>query len=97
MSWCWAPEKGLPAPDAIVYLDLSIEKSMLRGEFGNERYEKEAFQVQVRDNFFKLKEESDVHWEVMDADQTVEALGEQIHEFAAKVVSDIGDKPIAYL
>ncbi len=41
---CAAPDKGLIAPDVVLYLDLSIEESMKRGEFGNERYEKQEFQ-----------------------------------------------------
>ena len=37
IEWCASPDRGLPAPDAVVYLDLSIEKAMLRGQFGEER------------------------------------------------------------
>ena len=32
VNWCWAPETGLPAPDSVIYLDLPIEKAMLRGQ-----------------------------------------------------------------
>jgi len=39
-KWCWEPEVGLLAPDAIIYLDMPIEDAAKRGEFGGERYEK---------------------------------------------------------
>ena len=35
-----APDQGLPAPDTVVFLDLSIEQAQKRGGFGEERYEK---------------------------------------------------------
>ena len=35
-----APDKGLPAPDAVIYLAMSPEAASLRGGYGNERYEK---------------------------------------------------------
>ena len=67
------------------------------GEFGNERYEKEAFQIKVRDNFLKMRKESNVHWEVIDADQTLEAVEAQVQQFATKVVAESSAKPIQYL
>ena len=39
-KWCWEPEVGLLAPDAVIYLDMPIEDAAKRGEFGGERYEK---------------------------------------------------------
>ena len=35
-----APDRGLPAPDAVIYLELSVEDAMARGGFGGERYER---------------------------------------------------------
>jgi len=34
-----APERGLLRPDALLYLNMPIEKAMERGGFGEERYE----------------------------------------------------------
>jgi dTMP kinase len=31
IDWCKAPDKGLPAPDAVIFLDLSQEESEKRG------------------------------------------------------------------
>lgn len=35
-----APDRGLPAPDAVIYLHLSPEAAAQRGGYGGERYEK---------------------------------------------------------
>ena len=35
-----APDRGLPAQDAVIYLELSVEDAMARGGFGEERYER---------------------------------------------------------
>lgn len=35
-----APDKGLPAPDAVIFLAMTPEAAALRGGYGNERYEK---------------------------------------------------------
>ena len=60
MEWCASPDRGLPAPDAVLYLELSVEKAMLRGEFGAERYEKEEFQRKVGENFKVLMAKDNV-------------------------------------
>jgi len=44
-QWCMAPDVGLPAPDAVFFLDLSVEAAAARGGYGEERYEKADFQV----------------------------------------------------
>jgi dTMP kinase len=38
LEWCKNPDRGLPAPDAIIYLDMPIEEAAKRGDFGEERY-----------------------------------------------------------
>lgn len=47
VSWSQAPDKGLPAPDVVLYLDLPLEVAEQRGGFGQERYEKREMQQQV--------------------------------------------------
>lgn len=47
-DWCRAPDAGLPAPDAVVFLSLSAEAAAARGGYGEERYERAAFQQEVR-------------------------------------------------
>lgn len=47
-AWCEAQETGLPAPDAVLYLALSLDEAAARGGFGEERYEKRELQAKVR-------------------------------------------------
>ena len=54
MAWCKRSDAGLPRPDLVLYLTLSAEQSRSRGGYGQERYEKEAFQEVVKENFNKL-------------------------------------------
>lgn len=46
-GWCEAQEVGLPAPDAVFYLSLSLDEAAGRGGFGEERYEKRDMQEKV--------------------------------------------------
>ena len=97
VDWCFAPEKGLPAPDAIVYLDLPVEKAMQRGQFGEERYEKEEFQKVVRDNFFEMMKQQPELWTKIDADQSIEDVEKEIHTVVEKALEEAAAKPIGYL
>ena len=36
-EWCKQPERGLPKPDLVCFLDVSPEEAAKRGGFGNER------------------------------------------------------------
>jgi dTMP kinase len=55
VGWCAAPDAGLPMPDVLLFMDLPPEKAAARGGFGEERYEKPAFQAAVRAVFEELK------------------------------------------
>jgi hypothetical protein len=70
---------GLPAPDVVYFLDLAVEEAMKRGQFGEERYEKEAMQRAVRSNFHRLRQSN---WKVVDARQSVE----EMHQFLCVVL-----------
>lgn len=65
VDWCKAPDAGLPAPDVVVYLDLSFEAAARRGEFGAERYENEKMQRAAADMFVKMRTPA---WKIVDAD-----------------------------
>jgi len=32
LEWCKTPDRGLPAPDVVLYLKLAVEDAMKRGE-----------------------------------------------------------------
>ena len=62
MMWCKNPDRGLPSPDLVFFLDISIKNAMQRGSFGQERYEKVEFQEQVAKVYENLKEKD---WKVI--------------------------------
>ncbi len=57
-EWCWAPERGLPAPDVVIFLELSAAAAQARGGYGDELYEKVEFQSKVAAAFKSLRTDS---------------------------------------
>lgn len=82
-QWCRSPDTGLPAPDAVFFLNLSPEAAAARGGYGEERYEKAAFQKAVIKQFESLRTPD---WRWIDADQTVEALQNELRREVIEVV-----------
>ncbi|KAK0457395.1 thymidylate kinase-domain-containing protein [Desarmillaria tabescens] len=66
-EWCRSPDVGLPAPDLVVFLDITPEKARERGGYGNERYEKEEMQQRVREQYKRIESENVVRWATIDA------------------------------
>eukprot|EP00611_Tribonema_gayanum_P019618 TRINITY_DN3432_c0_g1_i4.p2 TRINITY_DN3432_c0_g1~~TRINITY_DN3432_c0_g1_i4.p2 ORF type:complete len:229 (-),score=62.38 TRINITY_DN3432_c0_g1_i4:257-943(-) len=99
VDWCKAPDKGLPAPDVVIYLDLAVEAAMERGQFGEERYEKADFQRRVRDNFMALKAADGERWAVVDAAASRDDVAAAVHAAAAKAIADVKEagRPIQKL
>lgn len=92
MRWCKGADSGLPKPDLVLYLDIPIEAAMKRGEFGAERFEKEAFQRAVSKQFALLMTNSDEEeeWVRIDANVSKEALFEAI---STRVLNLLEEKP----
>lgn len=65
MEWCQGGDVGLPKPDLVVYLELSVECARERGGWGGERYEEEGMQRRVAEVFGKLRQGKE--WRVVDA------------------------------
>ncbi|KAF8159941.1 P-loop containing nucleoside triphosphate hydrolase protein [Crassisporium funariophilum] len=53
-EWCRSPDIGLPAPDMVLFFDITPEKAKERGGYGEERYEKEEMQKRVREFFHRI-------------------------------------------
>ena len=66
LEWCKQPDRGLPKPDPVCFLDVSPEEAKKRGGFGDEVYEKQDFQEKVRKNYDALMED---YWQVITTDQ----------------------------
>lgn len=88
LEWCKAPDRGLPRPDAVLYLDLAVEDAMKRGEFGNEIYEKEDIQRTVKSIYEKELWE-DSYWHRIPANTTQDQLHKSLSDMAMKVIAAI--------
>jgi dTMP kinase len=87
-AWCAAPDAGLPAPDAVFFLELAPEEAARRCGFGEERYETAAMQAAVTEEFAALRAGGGGGaWRAFDAGQGVEALAAEIAAAAAPVVA----------
>lgn len=100
LEWCKNPDVGLPAPDAIIFLDMPIEEAAKRGDFGEERYEKIDFQKAVRECYMELKKQDEarnVPWNIINANQTIEAVEKDVREIVDKVRDEVNGKDIGKL
>lgn len=83
IDWCKACDIGLPAPDVVIFLDLTQEEAQKRGGYGGERYEKREMQMRVRQRFDELQKDDEasrrVLWKVVDASQSVEDVQRDIN------------------
>ncbi|KAK9099615.1 hypothetical protein Syun_026660 [Stephania yunnanensis] len=77
IEWCKAPERGLLAPDLVLYLDISPEEAAKRGGYGGERYEQLEFQRQVSQQYRILR---DGTWKIIDACLPVEDVEKQLRK-----------------
>jgi dTMP kinase len=70
-DWCLGPDKGLLAPDLVIYLFATSTILQKRGGYGEERYENETFQSRVSEIFEKLKTKK---WLSVSSDRRVEEV-----------------------
>jgi len=92
IRWCKQPERGLPKPDSVLYLNLPVEVAAQRGAFGEERYETREIQSAISNMFKQLVDST---WTQVDADKPVEELHLELKKIVCEVIttsenSDIG-------
>jgi dTMP kinase len=96
-EWCRAPEKGLPAPDITLFLDISPENARSRGGYGQERYETEVMQRRVRTMFDRIGEEMNAdgtkRWINIDAGRERDAVTQMLWTRVEPVINGV-DRPI---
>jgi dTMP kinase len=83
VEWCKQPDAGLPRPDLVLFLDISVEKAANRSDYGQERYENTEFQQNVQSVFNQLQS---TEWKVIDASGAIEEVGSAIRDDVTKVV-----------
>ncbi|KAK0444726.1 thymidylate kinase-domain-containing protein [Armillaria borealis] len=95
-EWCRSPDIGLPAPDLVLFLDITPEKARERGGYGNERYEKEEMQRRVREQYKRIESENVVQWATIDAGREREQVAADIWAHVKPLVDGI-DHAVAKL
>jgi dTMP kinase len=99
VNWCKSPDHGLPRPDIVVYLSISVEEAIERGDFGYERYEKADFQHKVKaifeDKLVKLDPRE--NWYKIDATRSIEDIHSQLYGIALKVIKESADQRVESL
>ncbi|XP_014380775.1 thymidylate kinase [Alligator sinensis] len=97
LDWCKQPDVGLPKPDLILFLQLSMSEAAKRGGFGNERYENSSFQEKVLQHFYNLMKDETLNWKAIDASKSVEDLHNEIKSVAEETMQKAQNKPIGEL
>ncbi|XP_078044831.1 thymidylate kinase [Augochlora pura] len=75
LAWCREPDRGLPNPDIVIYLDVSEWSQHKRRSWGKERFENTNLQQSVALNYNKLINSK---WSVINADQDVSVIHSEI-------------------
>ncbi|KAI9911720.1 hypothetical protein PsorP6_008803 [Peronosclerospora sorghi] len=96
LDWCWAPEIGLPKPDAVIFLDVPVLHASNRADFGLERYETLNFQEKVKQNFYNIMERTTPKWYVVDATGTIEQVHNKVLAIAKETITKYADSPLNY-
>jgi len=94
-EWCKSPDIGLPAPDLVLFLDITPEKAKERGGYGEERYEKEEMQMRVRKIFHRIGGEEMVlgdenfsaRWVTVDAGRDRDAVAKDVWTLVENLVT----------
>ena len=85
LDWCKSTDAGLPAPDALIYLQMPVEETLKRAGFGGERYEKTEFQKEVQKNYERLSSDS---WNCLDASKSIEDLQDEALKIALSTIEE---------
>ncbi|KAF9482639.1 thymidylate kinase [Pholiota conissans] len=105
-EWCRAPDIGLPAPDLVLFLDITPEQARARGGYGEERYEKEEMQARVRALFGQIGSEMQrgsegaenmPRWVVVDAGREMEVVERNVWDLVYPLVEEGIAEPVGKL
>merc|ERR1719510_2321157 len=86
LDWCRQPDRGLPRPDMVCFLDVSGEEAKQRGGYGEERYENQEFQAAVRKNYHELFDDS--YWKRVNTDgKTLDEVYQEVEKLAQDIIA----------
>ncbi|XP_033117893.1 thymidylate kinase-like [Anneissia japonica] len=94
IDWCKICDSGLPRPDLVLFLKISIEDAANRAGFGGERYEKTDFQAEVSKNYELLR---DNDWRTVEAGRSIEEVHEDIKQLTMKAMAACANQPLGKL
>ncbi|KAJ8680861.1 hypothetical protein QAD02_016648 [Eretmocerus hayati] len=94
LEWCRAPDQGLPAPDLVLFLEVSPEAQKTRPDWGGERFERDETQSKVAKSFRQL---ATSNWVFVDAGRTKEEVHQDVLDFALKAIEACKQQPIGKL
>ena len=99
LQWCMTVERGLPAPDAVIFLSLAAEEAAGRGGWGEERYEKAEVQAAVRKQFDVLRQQEQkkgVQWFEVDggSGRTIDDIATEIRQIADQTIERVAYTPL---
>ncbi|ORY93872.1 deoxythymidylate kinase [Syncephalastrum racemosum] len=92
-TWCRQPDVGLLKPDLVLFLDLPIEEAEKRGGFGLERYETKQLQMQVRQEFKDLMDDS---WKIVNAAQSEDQVHQDMWTAIESLIGQKQQPPLEY-
>jgi dTMP kinase len=100
-DFCLNPDKGLPLPDATLYLTLPPDVASARAAYGVERYETVAMQERVKSQFTAVagevkKRHGEHSWTEISASGTIEEVEGLVHAKLEPLLS-ADPKPIGRL
>jgi len=78
LSWCQAPDVGLPVPDSVFFLQVDEKVGASRANFGDERYENASMQSRVREEFRQPAIRAGVQWHDVDAAREIQVIHDEI-------------------
>ncbi|CAA19357.1 Thymidylate kinase [Schizosaccharomyces pombe] len=87
-EWCKSPDRGLPRPDLVIFLNVDPRIAATRGQYGEERYEKIEMQEKVLKNFQRLQKEfreEGLEFITLDASSSLEDVHSQIVDLVSNV------------
>ena len=79
-DWWVQPDKGLPQPDLVLFVNTTAAEITSRSGFGDERYEREEFQEKVYEAFQKLRDLESRWHDIEGAGKDIEEIYSQITE-----------------
>lgn len=94
LNWCQQPDLGLPKPDCVVLLKVSMRQQQQRSDWGKERFEHDEIQQRVDANYEKLRDDT---WIIVNADQKESAVHDEILQKALSIIQEVQYRNIEQL